>query len=250
MSLRYLLSNFPVPSQVPNFNTMNKQNKEAESIFDVPAEKQDQQDLKIKQISSGKKEIMSSLKDLKENVKDLQEKLKEIENPINIEIKVPREDKKLENGQKHGNGIPKEKLQAIKNTKHKTVANGKHPVGKSNSMNVTLNGSKNTSIKKDSGPKIYLSIKYNTKTSVVSLIVHRVVNLQEINNNKNLPNPYVKTYILENLWSSLKRDVHTKKKTKTKRRTNNPVFEDTLEYFVPANDLQFHKIEVLIQVLI
>ena len=54
----------------------------------------------------------------------------------------------------------------------------------------------------------------------------------------------MKTYILENLFSSNKRDVHSKKKTKTKKGTFNPVFEETLEYFVPQYELQYHKLEV------
>ena len=105
------------------------------------------------------------------------------------------------------------------------------------------NGKAKSLSKKDAGPKIHLSVKYNKTTSVVSLIVHKVANLQGVTHKK-LPNPYVKTYILENLFSSNKRDVHSKKKTKTKNRTFNPVFEETLEYFVPHYDLQYHKLEV------
>ena len=78
---------------------------------------------------------------------------------------------------------------------------------------------------------------------MVSLIIHKVVNLQEVTN-KTPPNPYVKTYVLENLMSSYRRDVHSKRKTKTKKGSFNPVFEDTLEYFVRPHDLQYHKIEV------
>ena len=122
---------------------------------------------------------------------------------------------------------------------------------KSNSVNgpfssltkTAPNGKAKSLSKKDAGPRIHLSVKYNKTTSVVSLIVHKVANLQGVTHKK-LPNPYVKTYILENLFSSNKRDVHSKKKTKTKNRTFNPVFEETLEYFVPHYDLQYHKLEV------
>ena len=122
---------------------------------------------------------------------------------------------------------------------------------KSNSVNgpfssltkTAPNGKAKSLSKKDAGPRIHLSVKYNKTTSVVSLIVHKVANLQGVTHKK-LPNPYVKTYILENLFSSNKRDVHSKKKTKTKNRTFNPVFEETLEYFVPQYDLQYHKLEV------
>lgn len=116
--------------------------------------------------------------------------------------------------------------------------------GPFNSLSKTAPNGKSKSLsKKDAGPRIHLSVKYNKTTSVVSLIVHKVANLQGVTHKK-LPNPYVKTYILENLFSSNKRDVHSKKKTKTKKRTFNPVFEETLEYFVPHYDLQYHKLEV------
>ena len=134
----------------------------------------------------------------------------------------------------------------------KQQSNG-YKLPKSNSVNGPFtsltksapNGKAKSLSKKDAGPKIHLSVKYNKTTSVVSLIVHKVANLQGVTHKK-LPNPYVKTYILENLFSSNKRDVHSKKKTKTKNRTFNPVFEETLEYFVPHYDLQYHKLEVQI----
>ena len=138
----------------------------------------------------------------------------------------------------------------VKSTEVK-MSNGKS-LGKSRSMNGALNGSKpvsnnnSKSLSRNAkviGPQIHISVKYNKTTSVVSLIIHKVVNLQEVTN-KTPPNPYVKTYVLENLMSSYRRDVHSKRKTKTKKVSFNPVFEDTLEYFVRPHDLQYHKIEV------
>ena len=85
--------------------------------------------------------------------------------------------------------------------------------------------------------QVHLTIKFNPNTSVVSLVVHRVTNLNETSHSF-LPNPYVKTYLVEALYSSNVRDNYTKKKTKVKKSTVNPVFEDTLEYFIPQYNLK------------
>ena len=97
--------------------------------------------------------------------------------------------------------------------------------------------------KKDSRPKVYLTLKFNNATSVISLVVHKVVNLQETSHTA-LPSPYVKTYLIETLLASNKRDIYSKKKTKTKKNCLNPIFEETLEYFIPSYNLKHHRIEV------
>ena len=97
--------------------------------------------------------------------------------------------------------------------------------------------------KKDSRPKVHLTLKFNKATSVISVIVHKVINLQETSHTA-LPNPYVKTYLIEAMFASNKRDNYSKKKTKTKKNCVNPIFEDTLEYFVPYYNLKHHRIEV------
>ena len=85
--------------------------------------------------------------------------------------------------------------------------------------------------------KVHLTIKFNPNTSVVSVVVHRVTNLNETSHTF-LPNPYVKTYLVEAVYSSNVRDIYSKKKTKVKKNTVNPVFEDTLEYFIPQYNLK------------
>ena len=62
-------------------------------------------------------------------------------------------------------------------------------------------------------------------------------------------NPYVKTYLVESVGLSYRRDSYSKKKTKTKKLASNPVYEETLEYFVPAYNLKYHKIEVSVQLV-
>ena len=169
-------------------------------------------------------------------------------------IKNKKEEEKVLELKVSTNGIKENGIVA----ESKPLQNGKTKVkgknlSKSSSMNGAMNGTRATAngnkpMTKDSGPRIYLTAKYNQTTSVVSLIVHKVVNLQEVSP-KSIPNPYVKTYILDNLFLSHKRDVHTKKKTKTKKNTFNPVFEHTLEYFIPSNNLLYHKIEVRLLII-
>ena len=89
--------------------------------------------------------------------------------------------------------------------------------------------------------KVHLTIKFNPNTSVVSVVVHRVTNLNETSHTF-LPNPYVKTYLVEAVYSSNVRDIYSKKKTKVKKSTVNPVFEDTLEYFIPQYNLKYSHV--------
>ena len=53
--------------------------------------------------------------------------------------------------------------------------------------------------RRDTRPKVHLTMKYNPTTSVVSIVVHRVTNLNETSHTF-LPNPYVKTYLVEVGW--------------------------------------------------
>jgi len=191
-----------------------------ENIFDLQSSsEQDKLSAPREQIEN-ELNIRKSIKDLKESVKDLQNLM--IEDVKPKPISTPKVAKK---------GIVEKKI-----VKSHSVGGSLN--GKAKARNGLGNG-----VKKESGPRIYLTVKYNNKTSVVSLIVHKVVNLQEITSS-NAPNPYIKTYLLETLFSSHKRDVHSKKKTKTKKGTFNPVFEDTIEYYIPSHALASYRIEV------
>ena len=43
-----------------------------------------------------------------------------------------------------------------------------------------------------------------------------------------VPKHYVKTYLLETLFTSHKRDIYSKKKTKSYKALNDPSFEETI----------------------
>ena len=154
----------------------------------------------------------------------------------------------------NSNGVDS-RLKSIPNTNESKIqnGNGNHVLRKE----AILNGSQSlprqgsmkkhhhsrATSKKDSRPKVYLTLKFNNATSVISLVVHKVVNLQETSHTA-LPSPYVKTYLIETLLASNKRDIYSKKKTKTKKNCLNPIFEETLEYLIPSYNLKHHRIEV------
>ena len=222
LALRYLHPTSPLPG--PTSEVEEKQTEE-ENIFDIGLRENDQSD----NVEFNKKE---------QNMK--------VENDNSSKQSKTNSSSARENGKNMGTVAPT--VPPPPPPQKKLVSNGNRII-KSNSVNFNSltksapNGKTKSLPKKDAGPRIHLSVKYNQTTSVVSLIVHKVANLGGVTHKK-LPNPYVKTYILENLFSSNKRDVHSKKKTKTKKGTFNPVFEETLEYFVPQYELQYHKLEV------
>jgi len=93
-------------------------------------------------------------------------------------------------------------------------------------------------------PKIQLSLKYNMATLTLSVVVHRVRNLQETAISWT-PSACVKTRVIEMSRPGANRRVdNTKRKTKTQRRNLSPVFEETLEYFLPAIEVRRKRLEV------
>ena len=232
MSLRYLQHTAKLPTPILHTPTT-----EEENIFEIPLSEENTNE----EQESTNKDIRKSINELKESVRDLQDFMDCKPSQPRPYCNAPRQ------GEIKTNGSLPPRVEPPKppnNPPSKNVV--KKSLGKSQSLGSAMNGGskiKANGSRKESGPRIYLSVKYNKTTSVVSLIIHKVVNLQEITH-KNLPNPYVKTYLLENLFSSHKRDVHSKKKTKVKKASYNPVFEDTLEYYIPSYSLGSYKIEV------
>ena len=92
-------------------------------------------------------------------------------------------------------------------------------------------------------PKIKLSLKYSTRTMMLSVVAHRTRNLQE-SPHTSLPSPYVKTYLIEMMGISNRRVDQSKRKSKIIRNTVNPVFEEALEYFMPPHEIRSRRIEL------
>ena len=102
--------------------------------------------------------------------------------------------------------------------------------------------------KADPRPRLQLSLKYNKRTMILSVVVHRVKNLQVAHNNSAsslFPWPYVKLYTIETSGVGSNRRVsRSKRKTKSQKEKIAPVFEETLEYFLPPGDLRSRRLEV------
>ena len=93
-------------------------------------------------------------------------------------------------------------------------------------------------------PKIQLSLKYNLTNMTLSVVVHKIRNLHETAVTW-LPSARVVTRVIEMSGiSRFRRVVNTKRKTKTQRDNVSPVFEETLEYFLPVGDLKRRRLEV------
>ena len=93
-------------------------------------------------------------------------------------------------------------------------------------------------------PKIQLSLKYNLTNMTLSVVVHKIHNLQETQVSW-LPSAKVVTRVIEMSGvSRFRRVVNTKRKTKTQRHNVSPVFEETLEYFLPVGDVKRRRLEV------
>ncbi len=94
-------------------------------------------------------------------------------------------------------------------------------------------------------PRIRLGLKYSAEHHLLSVIVHKVRNLQETPHTT-LPCPYVKTYTIESVGIGCnRRHDNSKRKTKTMRNTVHPVFEETLDYVLNSTEeLRYRRLEV------
>ncbi|XP_076864998.1 synaptotagmin-like protein 1 [Brachyhypopomus gauderio] len=84
--------------------------------------------------------------------------------------------------------------------------------------------------------RVQFSLHYDPKTEELRVRVCRCQDLAPAHNNRS--NPYVKVYLLPDNTS------HSKRKTSVKRKTLNPVYEETLKYKVRKSDLQARVLSV------
>ncbi|XP_018364571.1 PREDICTED: extended synaptotagmin-2 isoform X4 [Trachymyrmex cornetzi] len=102
---------------------------------------------------------------------------------------------------------------------------------------------RNPSIMSSSGEsklgRIQLTIRYSTQRQKLSIFVHRVANLPLPQNDPhNIPDPYVKLYILPD------KHKETKRKTAVIKDNCNPQFDEQFEYVVSQGDLNTRVLEV------
>ncbi|XP_076234601.1 extended synaptotagmin-like protein 2 isoform X3 [Calliopsis andreniformis] len=87
--------------------------------------------------------------------------------------------------------------------------------------------------------RIQLSIRYSVQRQKLIIVVHKIANLPLPQNDPhNVPDPYVKLYLLPD------RHKETKRKTAIMKDNCNPVFDEQFEYVVSQADLNSRTLEV------
>ncbi|XP_076667035.1 extended synaptotagmin-like protein 2 isoform X2 [Andrena cerasifolii] len=87
--------------------------------------------------------------------------------------------------------------------------------------------------------RIQLSIRYRVQRQKLIVVVHKIANLPlPPNDPYNVPDPYVKLYLLPD------RHKETKRKTAVMKDNCNPVFDEQFEYVVSQGDLNSRTLEV------
>lgn len=87
--------------------------------------------------------------------------------------------------------------------------------------------------------RIQLSLRYSVQRQKLMIVVHKIANLPLPQNDPhNIPDPYVKLYLLPD------RHKETKRKTAVIKDNCNPVFDEQFEYVVSQADLNSRTLEV------
>jgi len=88
-----------------------------------------------------------------------------------------------------------------------------------------------------SGPRILVSLQYNDSEEILTLTVHRAVDLPT-ENTADLPDPFVKIVLLP--------DRPKKRKTDYCRETTCPAWEESFEYCIPRGEVRDKELELVV----
>lgn len=89
--------------------------------------------------------------------------------------------------------------------------------------------------------RIQLSLRYSVQRQKLIVVVHKIANLPLPQNDvHNIPDPYVKLYLLPDRYKE------TKRKTAVMKDNCNPVFDEQFEYVVSQADLNSRTLEVTV----
>nr|XP_003699532.1 PREDICTED: extended synaptotagmin-2 [Megachile rotundata]XP_012139259.1 PREDICTED: extended synaptotagmin-2 [Megachile rotundata]XP_012139262.1 PREDICTED: extended synaptotagmin-2 [Megachile rotundata]XP_012139273.1 PREDICTED: extended synaptotagmin-2 [Megachile rotundata] len=89
--------------------------------------------------------------------------------------------------------------------------------------------------------RIQLSLRYSVQRQKLIVVVHKIANLPLPQNDvHNIPDPYVKLYLLPDRYKE------TKRKTAVMKDNCNPVFDEQFEYIVSQADLNSRTLEVTV----
>lgn len=87
--------------------------------------------------------------------------------------------------------------------------------------------------------RIQLTFRYSLQRQRLVIVVHKIANLP-LKDPSNIPDPYVKLYLLP------ERTKETKRKTDTVKDNCNPVFDETFEYVISLAELHSRQLEVTV----
>ncbi|XP_076165334.1 extended synaptotagmin-like protein 2 isoform X2 [Ptiloglossa arizonensis] len=89
--------------------------------------------------------------------------------------------------------------------------------------------------------RIQMSLRYSVQRQKLIIVIHKIANLPLPQNDPhNIPDPYVKLYLLPD------RHKETKRKTAVIKDNCNPIFDEQFEYVVSQADLNTRTLEVLV----
>ncbi|BES97177.1 Hypothetical protein NTJ_09991 [Nesidiocoris tenuis] len=87
--------------------------------------------------------------------------------------------------------------------------------------------------------KIQLTLRYSVQRQRLVVIVHKIANLP-LKDPSNIPDPYVKLYLLPD------KSKETKRKTETVKDNCNPTYDETFEYVMSQGELSNRHLEVTV----
>lgn len=86
---------------------------------------------------------------------------------------------------------------------------------------------------------IQLTIRYSVQRQRLTVVVHKIMNIPQ-KDPSNIPDPYVKLYLLPG------RSKESKRKTNVVKDNCNPVYDATFEYVISTGELGGTELEVTV----
>lgn len=80
--------------------------------------------------------------------------------------------------------------------------------------------------------QVEFGLQYNYKASALEILIKQCKDIASVDTKRNRSDPYVKVYLLPDKSKSGKR------KTKVKKHTLNPVFDECLKFHISLNELE------------
>lgn len=87
--------------------------------------------------------------------------------------------------------------------------------------------------------RIQLTLRYSVQRQKLTVIIHKIMNIP-LNDPTNIPDPYVKLYLLPS------RSKDSKRKTHVIKDNCNPIYDETFEYLISSAEMMTSELEVTV----